>query len=413
MKKINIILVLLLFGLVSSAQTKKVLFVGNSYTYFNDLPNTLKAIALDAGDSVDVATHTAGGARISQHANSAELYDKIRTTVWDYVVIQCQSQEPSFPDGQVATQVFPHAKRICDSIRANNSCTIPLFFMTWGRKNGDASNCSVWPPICTYEGMDSILRSNYIKMGLNNQAEVCPVGVVWNTLINNGTAIELYNPDESHPAREGTVAAAYTFYATIFRKSAQSSSFKYTLPQYQIDSIRNAVDAVMEGNWDTYNIGVNDPDPSFTQAMNSCTVSVQANNDFDNYHWDFGDGFDTIAGKNYVHQYASSGTYTVKLSVSECSQSSVDSVVVGCDRTVGVSAIQEENLKVYPNPTQGKVILPNGWQLLEITTSLGSEVPFEQRSSNEIQIIGNMPQVLYLFLQNSNDSIAVKKVLVQ
>ena len=49
--------------------------------------------------------------------------------------------------------------------------------MTWGRKNGDASNCSAYPPICTYEGMQQRLRESYMEMASANQGRVSPVGM--------------------------------------------------------------------------------------------------------------------------------------------------------------------------------------------------------------------------------------------
>ena len=50
--------------------------------------------------------------------------------------------------------------------------------MTWGRENGDQSNCQSWPPVCTYEGMDDLLRERYMIMANDNNALVAPVGAV-------------------------------------------------------------------------------------------------------------------------------------------------------------------------------------------------------------------------------------------
>jgi len=113
------------------------------------MPNLLQRVASSAGDILYTESRTPGSRRISQHAADPQVFKIIRSRDWDYIVIQCQSQEPSFHDGQVASDVLPYTKILCDSIRANSACTIPLFFMTWGRKNGDASNCDFFPPLCT------------------------------------------------------------------------------------------------------------------------------------------------------------------------------------------------------------------------------------------------------------------------
>ena len=79
------------------------------------------------------------------------------------MVLQAQSQEPSFSPGQVTNDTYPYAEILVDSIEQIFSCTEPLFFMTWGRKYGDQQNCQFYPPICTYAGMQQRLRESYVK----------------------------------------------------------------------------------------------------------------------------------------------------------------------------------------------------------------------------------------------------------
>ena len=253
---------------------KNVLFLGNSYTFYNNLPKLVQDIALSAGDSIHVESLTPGGRRISQHATDPMVFDLLRQGSWDYVIIQCQSQEPSFPDGQVATEVLPYAEALCDSIRAHNPCAVPMFYMTWGRKNGDASNCTNWPPVCTYEGMDSILHANYLKMGKQNDGEVAAVGAAWRYLRSHSPSIELYTGDGSHPSLNGSFAAAYAFYSTIFRKSPYTPDFQGGLSQTTFDSIRKAVDEAVFKKLNDYNVGVNDPDINIQYTVSQkCTFT--------------------------------------------------------------------------------------------------------------------------------------------
>ena len=88
---------------------------------------------------------------------------KINAASWDFVVLQEQSQIPSFPPSQVASDCFPYASILVDSIKSANPCAEPVFFMTWGRENGDQNNCINYPPLCTYGGMQARLRESYIK----------------------------------------------------------------------------------------------------------------------------------------------------------------------------------------------------------------------------------------------------------
>ena len=194
------------------AQTKSILFIGNSYTYYNGgVDEMLKNIALAEGDTLYTESFTMGGAKFSDFCNNSETFDRIRSRAWDYVVLQEQSQLPAFPPSQVEAECYPFAKRLCDSIRANDSCTQILFFMTWGRQNGDQTNCGFYEPLCTYDGMQQRLRESYVQMADDNNAVVVPVGLAWKYVRDNYPEINLYQSDESHPTLEGTYLAALTF----------------------------------------------------------------------------------------------------------------------------------------------------------------------------------------------------------
>jgi hypothetical protein len=390
------------------ADTTDILFIGNSYTYYNNLPSLLSQIALSGGDTIYTQSHTPGGRQISQHANDPVVFNLIRSRDWDYVIIQCQSQEPSFPDGQVASAVLPHAKTLCDSIRANSECTIPMFYMTWGRKNGDASNCAFFPPLCTYQGMDSVLRSNYLKMGDQNNAEVAGVGAVWNRLRSTSTTIELYDADQSHPSYAGSMAGAYTFYTSIFRKSPFEASYKGALSSVDLDSIQAAVKSVIYDDLIYFNLGVNDPKANFSVTQDGCTITCNASDDFDTYLWNFGDGI-TSAVTKPTHSYNRPGDYTVKLSVSQCGISAMDSVKVNCG-TNGINDLEKE-LSMYPNPTSGIVNIPGYFELIDVRNLLGESISFENKDEASVIILEN--GVFVLQLRGKAGQLIFKKMVVQ
>jgi hypothetical protein len=135
---------------VSFAQTKNVLFLGNSYTGVNNLPLLTYNLALSLGDTINYDSNTPGGYTYQGHSTNATSLAKIAQGNWDFVVLQEQSQMPSFPPSQVATEVYPYAQILVDSIKLANACAEPLFYMTWGRKNGDAGN---WPLILLFAHM--------------------------------------------------------------------------------------------------------------------------------------------------------------------------------------------------------------------------------------------------------------------
>ena len=236
MKRFLLVLVCLLCSLFTFATSYRVLFIGNSYTEVNNLPQLVADIAQSTGDEITFMSHTPGGCTFQQHLAGAMSY--IREGGWDYVVLQEQSQLPSFPESQFMSQCYPYAKQLCDSIREYNPDAKIVFYMTWGRKNGDAQNCPYFPPLCTYEGMDSLLHARYMIMAADNQTLVSPVGHVWHYIRDHHPEIELYQADESHPSLAGSYAAACSFYATFFAKDPTGIQYDANLPDETTRIIR-------------------------------------------------------------------------------------------------------------------------------------------------------------------------------
>ncbi len=236
MKRIILVSICFLWSLFSFAASYRVLFIGNSYTEVNNLPQLVAEIAHSTGDEITYMAHTPGGCTFEQHLTGAMSY--IREGGWDYVVLQEQSQLPSFPESQFMSQCYPYAKQLSDSIRRYNPEAKIVFYMTWGRKNGDAQNCPYFPPLCTYEGMDSLLHARYMIMAADNQALVSPVGHVWHHIRDHHSEIELYQTDESHPSLAGSYAAACSFYATFFKKDPLEIQFDANLPSETARIIR-------------------------------------------------------------------------------------------------------------------------------------------------------------------------------
>ncbi|WP_417603500.1 PKD domain-containing protein [Owenweeksia hongkongensis] len=362
-------LLALIFSIALHSQTKSVLFIGNSYTGVNNLPQLTKDVALSVGDTFLFDSHTPGGAQMQQHASNATAIQKVFSQPWDHVVLQAQSQEPSFGQAQVQQSVYPYAEILCDTMRANDSCTRPIFYRTWGRKNGDASNCAVAPWLCSYEGMDSALAFSYSKMANDNDAFLSPVGDVWKYIRANYPSINLYAPDESHPSLEGSYAAACTFYAIIFQKDPSLITHDATLNAAVAQNIRAAAKLVVYDSLLNWNVGKFKPVADFVYMQaNGCTVHFDASSSINanSYVWDFGDGTDDT-GVIVSHTY-SSGTYTPTLVASKCGHSdTTDFVVFPCTFSLNELSAQKPNL-IYPNPAHDMLNLENldKWDITQI-----------------------------------------------
>lgn len=278
--KTFVLLFLLACGTLHSQSNPNILFIGNSYTSTNNLPQMISNIATNMGDRITYSSNTPGGCTFMQHCSNQSM-SMIQQGTWDIVVLQEQSQLPSFPQWQVEQECFPYAQRLVDSIRSNNPNAEPMFYMTWGRRNGDQDNASEFPVLGTYEGMDSMLCERYTYMAETNNASLCPVGRVWRYLRTNNPDIELYASDGSHPSVAGTYAAACAFYVMFFHRDPDSITFNTTLDENKARIIRSAVKTVVYdnlGRWQHPTTHVNianiDEEPTLRVYPNPTTTTL-------------------------------------------------------------------------------------------------------------------------------------------
>lgn len=349
---LKITLVLLLTNVAIFGQvTKNVLFLGNSYTDVNDLPLIVSKLAQSTGDNLVYSKNTPGGQTLQGHSTNSASISFIQQGGWDYVVLQEQSQRPSFPMSQVMVEVFPYAASLSNTIIQYNPCAKPLFFMTWGRKYGDASNCASWPPVCTYNGMDSLLNLRYRMMADSNDAYVSPVGAVWHYIRDNYSTIDLYSSDNSHPSLAGSYAAACTFYSLIFQKDPTAISDDYGLSASDAINIRNAAKAIAFDSLAKWNVGKYLPLAAFTINQTAATIQFSNQSQYSSdYLWYFGDG-DSSSVFEPNHTYSQPGIFTVLLKTSKCLNSDTISYKI----TIAPDAINSNELIkpiLYPNPVE-------------------------------------------------------------
>ena len=325
MRKLLLVLILLTYTL--NAQ-ERVLFIGNSYTAANSLPTMVAALASSANQNLACSQQTLGGASLYQHAQSNATYSKLSSQSWDYVVLQAQSQEPSFPYSQFSSQTLPYAIQLVDSIRSITTCAQPVFFRTWGRENGDPFNCAAFPPLCTYEGMDSMLHRHYSLMADTTDAYLSPVGTVWKHIRDTDSTINLYTSDGSHPSLAGTYAAACTFFTMITRMDPNTITDDQNLNPTVAAAIRQAAKDVVFDSLSTWNVGLYDTQAGFTASMSNDTLTYTDTSLFaDSVYYDFGDG-NFSATPNGIHAYGQDDFFTVTQYAFRCGKVDTTSMLI-------------------------------------------------------------------------------------
>ena len=146
---------------IQECDEKSVLFVGNSYTFDNDLPQTVAALAVAHGCPYQIDQATVPGASFESHLADSATLNKIESQAWDVVVLQNQSQRPGFRPADVLTRSLPMAEGLVRHVRSNHDDTHIAYFATWGRRDGDVDNCDYHPAVCTFEGHTAALADGY------------------------------------------------------------------------------------------------------------------------------------------------------------------------------------------------------------------------------------------------------------
>lgn len=422
MKRIVFFVVFLNVISNSFGQNINVLFIGNSYTYVNNLPQTVADIATSMGDTMTFDSNTPGGYTLNLHSTNVTTLAKINSQPWDFVVLQEQSQLPSFDPLQVNVDVFPYARKLDSLILVNDSCTETFFYMTWGRQNGDASNCASYPPVCTYNGMQQRLRDSYVQMSIDNHGSVSPVGAAWKRLRDTYPTINLYQPDESHPSVHGTYLAACVFYSSLFHKSAVGASFispgisasdAYAIQSVASSTVLDSM-AIWQGNGDV-------PVANFNFVSTGSTIQfLNSSLNATSYNWNFGDGnFST--NTNPMNTYSVDGQYTVTLTASNncLSYSVVDTIMV--NSTSIFDDGKNISYEFFPNPVQNEFCISFKEKVfpaihLKVYNAIGQLVL--NKNYKDVytvrERIGDLPAGLYSVVLYSDDQVVVtQKMLVE
>lgn len=340
------------FGFASKSVS--VLFIGNSYTYVNDLPLMIDSLAAANGDTLIYTQSTPGGYSLQDHTLNAQTIASIQQQQWDFVVLQEQSQRPSLDPSYVDASVIPYLLYLDSLIKQNNLCTQVVLFETWGRRYGDASNCSFYPPVCTYGGMQDRLRESYKRMADTVHGIMAPVGEAFRNMIQFDSTVVLYDPDNSHPSLKGTYLAACAFYQVLFHRTSLGNTFTAGMTIADVQYLQLFADATVKGSLNTWNIGIHEPWASFTWQQLDATglTSFQSVSDSSLTHfWDFGDST-TSSDANPIHQYTWSQYFPVRHVV--CNSCKCDTFFLTNNIIIFPSSLSELNseyhFRIFPNP---------------------------------------------------------------
>lgn len=176
-----------------------ILFIGNSFTARNDLPDLIAQLARARGHQIQHRLISAGGASLRMHWNKGEGQQALAADHYDTVVLQEQSTLPI----KNANRFHENVRLFDEAIKAAGARTV--LYMTWARQHEPQNQ--------------QILTDAYRTIGAELGTTVVPVGVAWQRFLAEHAAPALHDPDQSHPTLAGSYLAACVFYAVLFGES--------------------------------------------------------------------------------------------------------------------------------------------------------------------------------------------------
>ena len=371
MKKLIILSISLLMSVVNYAQTKKVLFLGNSFTYTFDIPNLFLQMANNAGVSVFVDSYTQAGIAVANeqvtgHINDPVAQSKITSQAWDYVVVQDNMGDYVNSTG-IPSACGNANVTLYNQIKANNVCTRIIYFSGWGPSGG------VYTGDNTQACIDRIF-TNMLFLNNNIGTEiVCPIGKSWISSLSAMPTVNLYYTDNVHPSLEGSYLAAATLFTTILKRNPSGLTYTGGVLATTAQTMRNIAYSTVTSLPNYTLTLLSKYTPTITTSGNILTSSTGSSGS--TFQWLL-NGTNVATGNPITA--ASSGTYVVvRTNTVGCSFTSFPNVVTVVATDIKNEELMEPNL-MYPNPSSGIVSIDFNSKatthIVEITSVLGQVI---------------------------------------
>jgi lysophospholipase L1-like esterase len=199
-------------GFAQNSKELKVLFIGNSITFYYDMPKIVEYLAhsAHAKPSLNAEMEVEGGATLEYHWERGEALQKIIKGSYDYVVLQEQSARPL----REPEKMHIYARKFNSEIKKYNGKT--LFFLHMAYQS--------------HPEMINPLKEAFNTIAQELGAEVVPVGIAWDKVRTRYPDIEIYS-DDIHPNAKGAYLIACVFYSFFYKKSPEGLPYRFLMQE--------------------------------------------------------------------------------------------------------------------------------------------------------------------------------------
>jgi hypothetical protein len=214
MKPFIILCLFFLFavGCGSDATVKplRVLFIGNSYTFWHNLPEIVAQMAHSQGKRLYYETSVQGGWDFQDHWEAGDALQLITENRWDVIVLQ----NHSFGGVGGVEAMMDYGQRFGEAIAATEAEV--LLYVTWAyaeplewvQKSPEA--------LALYTDMQAHVVKSYTALAEAIGGTLCPVGPAWEAFRAANPEIPLHHTDHTHPSPLGAYLSGLMFTTLLF-----------------------------------------------------------------------------------------------------------------------------------------------------------------------------------------------------
>jgi hypothetical protein len=188
----------------------KILFVGNSFTYYWNMPQLVKAMGETQGVSLEIHQSTVGGSNLKQHWNEEKgtLTRKlIEEGNWDYVVLG----DHSLSTINANERFKEYGEKFSNLVRSKGAK--PILYLTWAYESN---------PL-----MQPTITKAYLALAEELNVKVIPVGPIWMKCRELRPDLNLYL-DDKHPSSDASFLIALIVYKSLTGNSISEIRNKVT-----------------------------------------------------------------------------------------------------------------------------------------------------------------------------------------
>jgi len=187
--------------LVNGQKAYQVLFVGNSLTYTNDLPELVEKEAAKVGLKLKTKMIAFPNYAIEDHWRDGEVQKYLKTSKYDFLILQ-QGPSSQKEGRDMLLEIGALFKKLC-----TQSDTRLAYLM-------------VWPSKGYYHTFDGVIQ-NYRDAAKMNDALLFPVGRIWKEHFDETNDYSYYGIDGFHPSLRGSQVAAEVITKSILSERAE------------------------------------------------------------------------------------------------------------------------------------------------------------------------------------------------